>query len=205
MALVQKEIKKVYLGTHQVRPTPNYLMSMANIDEQSDFEVDWVVSSNLLTVSWTNPVVYGYGSSVRYWWGKTKTDITFPTKWEMYLDMIFWTHNYNWESWVWLITDNGWITWRQKSISAYTSSPSFVYPWWQIVTSVNYMDWNRHQCLVTWDNNVYNAWIDGTQVVTNEQSGYTPTNFRFYIVWGRDNSNNIITKSIYDFYIKDLT
>lgn len=200
-------VKEVYLGTTKVRPEEKIIMSLADINTQSKFEKLTLWSNiYLLTVSWTNPLKYGYSSSIRYWGWQTKTDIDFPTKWEMFIDCIFWWHNRNSESFIGLITDIGWLGWQQGTLTTTTSNPAFSYMDKAVSpTSVNFMDGNRHTFKTTWDGWTYNARIDNTQILTNDSST-APTNttkFRF-VVFGWS-AYWIVQKSIYDFYVKALS
>ena len=204
------KIKKIYVGTNRVRPDTR-ILTLDDISNQSDFNAGW--TGNLLTASWTNPVNYGYGSSIRYWSWITKNSFTFPVKWELYIDGIFWPHNYDGESF-WWITDTNYsyeFWFGQSSLTASTSNPRFSY--WPTAwgantvqpTAVNFLNNNRYTFKATWDNGVVNAWVNDTQVATNK-SFTTPTTFNFAIWGGRvSNSWAVNTKSIYNFYIKDLT
>ena len=199
-------IKEIYLWTKKVRPE-NIIMSLSDIDQQSEFERQTIISSaSLLTVSWSNPVKYGYSSAVRYWWWQTKTNITFPTKWEMFVDCIFGWHNRNSESWLFLFfTDGNSFGFQQWTLTTTTSQPRLNYPWGGVQpTSVNFMDGARHTLKATWNGWTYNARIDSTQILNNvswtNKSGYT---FRFVIFGG--SAYWIVQKSIYNFYVKDLS
>ena len=182
-------------------------MSLSDIDEQAEFEAQTIIpSARLVTVTWSNPVQYGCNSYTRYWGWQTKTDITFPTKWEMFLDCIFGWHNTNSESWLWLYFPDYGVLWPQQwTLTVTTSQPKFVYPWGSVnPTPVDFMDGGRHTFKVTWNGWTYNARIDSTQILNNvswvNESGST---FRFVILWWAQNW--IIRKSIYDFYVKDLS
>lgn len=194
-------LKEAYIGAGE-----RTIMSLSDIDQQSEFERQTVISSaSLLTVSWSNPVKYGYSSAVRYWGWQTKTDITFPTKGEMFLDCIFGWHNRNSESFLVLVTDIWWLGLQQWTLTTTTSNPQFDYPWGSVSpTSVNFMDGNRHTFKCTWDSGVYNARIDSTQIATNINwvAPSSSTTFRFVIFWW--SAYWIVQKSIYDFYVKEI-
>lgn len=199
------KIQKIYVGQNLVRPLKK-IMSLSDIDQQSEFEAQTVIpSASLVTVSGSNPVKYGYSSAVRYWGWQTKTDVIFPTKWEMFLDCIFGWHNRNSESWVYLKFASWTLGYQQWTLTVTTSQPKLNYPWWSVQpTSVNFMDGARHTLKVLWDGWTYNARIDSTQILNNvswtNKSGST---FRFVIFWG--SAYWIVQKSIYDFYVKDLS
>ena len=202
------KISKIYVGTHQVRPNAK-IMTMADINEQSEFEAQSIVPWSTVVVSWTNPTTYGYSSAVRYWGGQTKVDIPMPIKGEFFIDCVFGSHNRDSESAIWLYgygSSLGPIWIQQGTLTVSTSEPKINIPWGDVQPiSVNFMDGNRHTIKITWDTNVYNARVDNTQVITNK-SGTTITSsdkFRFIIFWWAQNW--IIQKSIYDFYVKDLS
>ena len=201
MTLTQVEPKKIYIWVNE------HLMSMADIDEQAEFEGQTIIpSASLVAVRWSNPVQYGCNSYVRYWGWQTKTDLILPTKWEMFLDCIFGWHNTNSESFVVLGTDIWWMGLQQWTQTVTTSQPRFIYPWWDVMpTPVNFMDGARHTLKVKWDGWTYNARIDSTQILNNASwtAPTSTTKFRFLILWWAQNW--IIRKSIYDFYVEDLS
>lgn len=200
-------IKKVYVWTNQVRPPETKLMSLSDIDEQAEFEGQPVIpSASLVTVTWSNPVQYGYSSPVRYWGWQTRTDLILPTKWEMFLDCVFGWHNRNSESFLILSTDIWWIGLHQWTLTVNTSTPDFIYPWGNVnPTPVDFMDGGRHTLKVTWNGWTYNARIDSTKILNNASwdAPTSTTKFRFQIFWG--SAYWIVRKSIYDFYVKDLS
>ncbi len=194
----------IYMWREQ---TENIIMSISDIDEQSEFEALWIFpNEKTVVVSWTNPITFGYSSATRYWGWKTKVDISMPLKGEFYLDCVFNVHNYNSESKIWIDCGSIWSIWiDQATINVSSSNPQFSYPWGAVSpTSVNFMDGNRHTVRCTWDNDIYNARIDSTQILTNATWTAPTSNtvFRFRI-YGWD-QNSIKTKSVYDFYVKEI-
>ncbi len=156
MTLVQKEVKKVYLGTHQVRPAvaPSNLVVFPDTTI-SDLTNDWRTADNLLLID-TDGLYYNSNSSR----GILKKSVSFTSTSVITIRAVYKTGTIS--SWTWTVTKWLW----DSAITGQASGWDWSYAW--LMSTSNYMRcWNARghnstSVSISWQTN---TWYEETLTI----------------------------------------